>query len=215
MNEFTASNTGASHISASTLRFVPVRENVHGEQPDRFKVGMLAFLVSEAAFFSTLLMAYVAYLGKSTSGPTPAEALSLPLVISTTACLLASSATVHRAVARFTDGNLRSFAAWWAATILLGSVFLVGTALEWHDLYWHAGLTPGRNLFGTTYYTLVGFHAMHVTLGVALMVLLLALVSRRAVTTDQRIALELTSWYWHFVDGVWVVVFTVVYLVGR
>ena len=122
---------------------------------------------------------------------------------------------MHRAVARFTDGNLRSFAAWWAATILLGSVFLVGTALEWHDLYWHAGLAPAATYSAqltTPWWDL----ALHSPLEWRLMVLLLALVWRRQVTTGQRIALELTSWYWHFVlDGVWVVVFTVVYLVGR
>jgi cytochrome c oxidase subunit 3/cytochrome o ubiquinol oxidase subunit 3 len=104
---------------------------------------------------------------------------------------------------------------WWTATIALGLIFLAGTAYEWHDLITEQHLTISRNLFGSTYYTLVGFHALHVTVGVLAMLITLALAVRGAVTARNPAGVELISWYWHFVDGVWVIVFTVVYLFGR
>jgi len=176
---------------------------------------MISFLVSEVALFGTLIVTYVFYLGKDVVGPTPAEALSLSLVVCTTACLLASSATVHVAERTLERGNQGGFILWWLATILLGTVFLGGTAFEWRDLIDRHHLTVSRNLFGTTYYTLVGLHALHVTGGVTIMLIVLGLAWGRQVTSANRAGVGLVSWYWHFVDGVWVVVFTVVYLVGR
>ena len=177
--------------------------------------GMLSFLLSEVAFFGTLIGAYVYYLGRDTVGPTPAEALSLPLVLGTTVCLLSSSATIHLAERTLRRGAQAGFCLWWLATIALGVVFLLGTAYEWHGLIYDHGLTISRNLFGTTYYTLVGFHGLHVTAGVVAMLVVLGLALRRQVTVENQTGVEMVSWYWHFVDGVWVVVFTVVYLIGR
>ena len=177
--------------------------------------GMLSFLVSEVALFGTLIVTYLFYVGRDVVGPTPAEALSLGLVVWTTACLLASSATVHVAERRLERGNQVGFLRWWLATILLGAAFLAGTAFEWRDLIERHHLTIGRNLFGSTYYTLVGLHALHVTAGVTIMLIVLGLALGRQVTSANRAGVGLVSWYWHFVDGVWVVVFTVVYLVGR
>jgi cytochrome c oxidase subunit 3/cytochrome o ubiquinol oxidase subunit 3 len=176
---------------------------------------MVSFLVSEVALFGTLIVTYLFYLGRDTVGPTPAEALKLSLVVWTTACLLASSATVHTAERTLERGNQGGFLVWWLATIVLGAVFLGGTAFEWHDLIDNYQLTISRNLFGTTYYTLVGLHALHVTGGVTIMLIVFGLALGRKVTSANRDAVGLVSWYWHFVDGVWVVVFTVVYLVGR
>jgi cytochrome c oxidase subunit 3 len=181
--------------------------------------GMIAFLVSEATFFSTLVMVYLVFIGADQlpggrGGPTPAEVLSLQLVLGTTICLLSSSATIHFAERALRRGGEGGFRLWWTATILLGVAFLAGTAYEWRDLIAH-GLTVQRNLFGTTYYTLVGFHGAHVTAGVIIMLIVLGLALRRQVTAANPHGVELVSWYWHFVDGVWVVVFTVVYLVGR
>ena len=175
---------------------------------------MVSFLVSEVAFFSTLIVVYLTFLGADQSGPTPAV-LSLPLVIGTTICLLSSSVTVHLAEKSLRSGSRSAFMRWWSATILLGIVFLAGTAYEWNDLIVEHGLTISRNLFGTTYYTLVGFHALHVTVGVIVMLIVLGLALSHQVTGSKQVGVELVSWYWHFVDGVWVVVFTVVYLVGR
>jgi cytochrome c oxidase subunit III len=178
--------------------------------------GMVAFLVSEVAFFSTLIVVYLTYLGADQSGPTPAL-LTLPLVICTTICLLSSSVTVYVAEKSLRSGSRSAFIRWWSATILLGIVFLAGTAYEWNGLVVRHGLTISRNMFGTTYYTLVGFHALHVTVGVIVMLILLGLTLSRpgSGVRGPGSGVELVSWYWHFVDGVWVVVFTVVYLVGR
>lgn len=177
--------------------------------------GVLSFLVSEVALFGTLIVTYVFYLGKNLVGPTPAEALSLSLVLFTTACLLASSGTVHVAEKALHRGNQYGFLLWWLATIVLGVVFLCGTAYEWYGLIVDHGLTISRNLFGTTFYTLVGLHALHVTGGVTIMLIVLSLALRRQLTTAHQAGVGLVAWYWHFVDVVWVVVFTVVYVVGR
>ena len=172
--------------------------------------GMVAFLVSEAALFSTLIVVYLTFVGKDTVGPSPREALSLPLVIVTTICLLSSSATIYQAEKQLASGDSWGFRKWWSATIALGFLFLSGTGYEWFDLITSDGLTISRNLFGSTFFTLVGFHGLHVTAGLVTMLVVLLL---RPVP-DRR-GVELVSWYWHFVDAVWVVVFSVVYLFGR
>lgn len=177
--------------------------------------GMVAFLVSEVAFFSTLIVTYVTFMGKDVVGPTPAEALSLPLVIVTTICLLSSSVTIHLAEQALHRGQQRTFCLLWAATIALGIAFLLGTAYEWHELITKYQLTISRNLFGTTYYTLVGFHGLHVTVGVITMLIVLGLALRREITESHRTGVELVAWYWHFVDAVWIVVFLVVYVASR
>jgi cytochrome c oxidase subunit 3/cytochrome o ubiquinol oxidase subunit 3 len=182
--------------------------------------GMIAFLVSEAAFFSTLLMTYLWYLGRDIVGPTPAEALSLPLVIGNTIVLLSSSVTIYLAERSLqSDGSIvrprARFCWFWGATIVLGVLFLGGTAYEWYDLMVRHHLTISRNLFGTTYYTVVGFHGLHVTAGVVTMLILLGLGLRQEVSASYHKGVELASWYWHFVDGVWIAVFTIVYLIGR
>ena len=175
---------------------------------------MLSFLLSEIAFFSTLIVTYIAFLGAEQTGPTP-KVLSLSLVIGTTICLLSSSGTVHLADKRLAAGEARGFIFWWSTTILLGILFLAGTGYEWHDLITREGLTISRNVFGSTFYTLVGFHALHVTAGVIAMSIVLLLAVRGNLTGRHRIGVEMVSWYWHFVDGVWIVVFALVYLVGR
>src|SRR5437879_4270018 len=157
--------------------------------------GLLSFLLSEVALFSTLIVTYVFYLGKDIVSPTPAEALSLSLVLCTTACLLVSSGTVHLAERALARGNHAGFTWWWLATIVLGALFLVGTALEWQDLIRRHQLTISRNLFGTTYYTLVGLHALHVTAGLIVMVIVLGLAVCRQVTTANRGGVGLVSWY--------------------
>jgi cytochrome c oxidase subunit 3 len=177
--------------------------------------GMLAFLLSEVAFFGTLITAYLAYLGHDTAGPTPREALSLPLVLGTTFCLLASSGTIHLADGLLHKGRELGFLVAWALTILLGLAFLLGTAYEWRDLMSEHHLTISRNLFGTTFYTLVGFHGLHVTIGLVMMLAVLALMLASQLSSNNQQVVGLVSWYWHFVDGVWIVVFAVVYLIGR
>ena len=206
------SETAVSPIVLPTFPAPPPVPREH--RPSTYQVGMIAFLLSEVAFFGTLVVTYVIFLGKDSSGPTPAV-LSLPLVICTTICLLSSSGTIHMAERSLHAGSSRGFFLWWAVTIALGVLFLLGTAYEWYGLIAREGLTISRNLFGTTYYTLVGFHALHVTAGVVLMIIILSLAATRQITGSRPVAVQLTAWYWHFVDGVWVVVFLVVYLAGR
>jgi cytochrome c oxidase subunit III len=180
------------------------------------RIGMLAFLLSEAAFFGTLIMAYVYFLRQTTGGvPNPGEVFRLPVVLAASACLFSSSATIHLAEKAHRRNARKRFLRWWGLTIVLGVLFLLGTMLEWSDLIGSWGLTISRNLFGTTYFTLVGFHALHVTIGVLVMSIVFGLVWRREITARNHSGVEAVSWYWHFVDGVWVVVFTLVYLVGR
>jgi cytochrome c oxidase subunit 3/cytochrome o ubiquinol oxidase subunit 3 len=177
--------------------------------------GILSFLCSEVAVFGTLIVAYIIFIGRDSEpggmgGPKPIDVLSLTLVWGTTACLLASSLTIHLADRALAQGNRRTFVPLFAATIGLGILFLLGTAHEWNDLINYYQLTISRNLFGTTFYTLVGLHALHVTVGVIVMIIVLAISRRLAEKCHATV--QLVSWYWHFVDGVWIVVFTVVYL---
>ena len=213
MSELVASSGFLDHGGTTGLPFPPA---ISPEKTlNAAQWGMLAFLVSEASFFSTLITSYLAYLGQDTTGPTPREVLSLPLVLVTTICLVASSGTIHLAEKRLREDRAREFLLAWGATIGLGIAFLLGTAYEWRQLIVEHELTISRNLFGSTFYTLVGFHALHVTIGIAMMLGLLGLVLGRRLSIKDARPVQLVSWYWHFVDGVWIVVFTVVYLVGR
>jgi cytochrome c oxidase subunit 3/cytochrome o ubiquinol oxidase subunit 3 len=180
------------------------------------QVGILVFLATEVAFFGTLIMAYVYFLRQTTQGePNPSQVFDLRWVLAASACLFSSSATIHLAERALGRNSHQTFIALWGLTIVLGALFLLGTVREWSDLIGKWGLTISRNLFGTTYFTLVGFHAFHVTIGVIVMSIVFGLALRRQITERNKVGVTVVSWYWHFVDGVWVVVFTLVYLVGR
>lgn len=181
--------------------------------PDRGRVGIAGLIVAESAVFAIFVAAYVFYLGKSLSGPTPGEVLDLPVVASV--LLWSSSVTIHLAVRALRAGRVRPFTWWWLATVVLGALFLAGTASEWHRLIYQDGLTIRTNLFGTTFYSLVGLHASHVVVGLILLAAVLAFAVRGQVNASHAGRAETLSLYWHFVDGVWVVVFVVVYVVGR
>ena len=139
--------------------------------------------------------------------------MTLPLF--GTVFLLSSSLTIFLAERALRQARMKVFRIWLLFTVGLGIAFLVGTGLEWADLIGNHGLTLGRNLFGTTYFTLIGFHATHVTLGLVTMLVLLGLAFGGTVSAARPMSVELVSWYWHFVDGVWVVIFLVVYVFGR
>jgi len=181
--------------------------------PDRGVVGMVSFIIAESAIFTIVVVAYLFYLGKSQSGPTPREVLEVPIFY--TICLLSSSVTIHLAGKHLGRGEPRSFLVLWLLTLLLGGLFLYGTAQEWHRLIYQHGLTISTNLFGTTYYSLVGLHALHVTVGVAMIAIVFVLAAVGRVGTAHLGRVDVLSLYWHFVDVVWVVVFTVVYVIGR
>jgi cytochrome c oxidase subunit 3 len=181
--------------------------------PDKGKVGMICLIVAEAAIFIIFVLAYIFYLGKSLSGPTPAEVLKLPIL--GTICLLSSSLTVHFAVTALERNAARLSSLWLALTVLLGSIFLADTAVEWHELIYEHGLTIRTNLFGTTFYSLVGLHASHVVVGLAMLSLVLLFGVAGKLNSSHAHRLDVLSYYWHFVDAVWVVVFLVVYVLGR
>jgi len=181
--------------------------------PYRGRVGMWCLIVAESAMFTIFVVAYLYYLGKSISGPTPKQVLEPPIFF--TVCLLSSSLSMHLATRYLKRGKSVGFLAMWLLTIVLGGLFLFGTGLEWHKLIYKYGLTISTNLFGTTYYSLVGLHAFHVTVGLLALILVLLLALAGKVRPEQSERVEVLSMYWHFVDVVWVVVFTVVYILGR
>jgi cytochrome c oxidase subunit 3/cytochrome o ubiquinol oxidase subunit 3 len=181
--------------------------------PDRGRVGIGGLIVAESAVFAIFVAAYIYYLGKSLAGPTPAEVLDLPVLASV--LLWSSSATVHLAVRALRAGRVPTFTRWWGLTIVLGALFLGATGTEWHRLVYEDGLTIRTNLFGTTFYSLVGLHASHVIVGLLLLSIGLGFAVRGRVNASHAGRAETLSLYWHFVDAVWVVVFLVVYVAGR
>ena len=181
--------------------------------PSRGIVGMTCLIIAETAIFVIFVVAYIFYIGKSLTGPTPKDVLELPIF--TTICLLSSSLTVHAAVSALRKSKNRMCSLWLGATVLLGGIFIAGTAHEWYDLIYKHGLTIRTNLFGTTFYSLVGLHATHVVVGLILLSLALVFSIRGQMKEEHSEKLEVLSLYWHFVDGVWVIVFLVVYVLGR
>jgi cytochrome c oxidase subunit 3/cytochrome o ubiquinol oxidase subunit 3 len=191
---------------------IPIFADENWRLPSRGRVAMFCLIIGESAIFTIFVVAYVYYIGRSTYGPTP-QILDVPIF--NTICLLSSSISIMFAERAIDRGRIRNFGAWWALTMLLGIVFLAGTAMEWKRLIYTDGLTIRTNLFGTTFYSLVGLHATHVIVG--LLMLSLVMIFTLLGRVEQRHAerIQVLSLYWHFVDAVWVVVFTVVYLVGR
>jgi cytochrome c oxidase subunit III len=191
---------------------VPIFADENWRLPSRGRVGMLSLIIGESAIFTIFVVAYVYYIGRSTYGPTP-QILDIPVF--NTICLLSSSLTIILAEHAIKHGRLRPFASWWAFTILLGIEFIIGTALEWRKLIFEDGLSIRTNLFGTTFYSLVGLHATHVVVGLIGLSLIMAFTLAGRVEQRHAERIQVFALYWHFVDAVWVVVFTVVYLVGR
>jgi cytochrome c oxidase subunit III len=181
--------------------------------PSRGRVAMFCVIIAESAIFTIFVVAYIYNIGKSLYGPTPRQVLDLPIF--NTVCLLSSSLTIWLAEHAIEKGRIRNFSLWWALTFLLGSIFLVGTGLEWQKLIYRDGLTISTNLFGTTFYSLVGLHASHVIIGLAGLLIILAFSLTGHVKQQHAERIQVFALYWHFVDAVWVVVFTVVYIIGR
>jgi cytochrome c oxidase subunit III len=193
-------------ISAGTLE----RE---WKLPDRGLVGIAALIFTESSLFLIFVVAYLYYIGKSLNGPYPKDVLELPIF--STVCLLSSSLTIVLAERALENQEMSRFKQWWAVTIALGIEFLTATGMEWRHLIHDEHLTIATNLFGTTYYSLVGLHATHVVVGLTfLLITFVATMAGFPIHTQLRRVVML-SWYWHFVDVVWVVVFTVVYIIGR
>src|SRR6185369_14074157 len=153
--------------AASSLSEIPQAWTL----PYRGKVAMASLIIAESAIFTIFVVAYLFYVGKSLTGPTPGEVLEPPVFY--TVCLLSSSITIHFACRALEHGKRGVFLSLWGLTLGLGGFFLLGTALEWRRLIFQHGLTISTNLFGTTYYSLVGLHALHVTAGLVMISIVL------------------------------------------
>lgn len=179
----------------------------------RGRVGMWCLIAAESAIFSIFVVAYLYYAGKSLSGPTPAEVLHVPVFNSI--CLFSSSFTIVMAERAIARGNLRLFGIWWFLTIALGAIFIAGTAREWYRLIYQEGLTISTNLFGTTYYSLVGLHAFHVIVGLTGLSIIMIFTALGYLQQEHAERVGVFAMYWHFVDAIWVVVLSVVYFIAR
>ena len=197
----------------TTIPFTSFERDEPWALPYRGSVGMWCLIAAESSMFLIFVVAYIFYMGKSLSGPTPNEILKIPIF--GTVCLLSSSITMHMSVNGLAKKSQLSFIGWLAGTILLGMIFLLDTAKEWIDLIYKHHFTIHTSLFGTTFYSLVGLHATHVLVGLMMLGVVLVLGLFGLVGEDQTNHFHSLSMYWHFVDAVWVVVLTVVYIVGR
>lgn len=197
---------------ATTTIAIP-RHEMPLSSESRGRVGMLCLIVAESTIFTIFVVAYLYYAGKSLSGPTPEEVLHVPIFNSI--CLFSSSFTIVMAERAIERGKVKLFGLWWLLTIVLGAIFILGTAREWYRLIYHEGLTITTNLFGTTFYSLVGLHAFHVLVGLTGLSIIMIFALLGYVKQEHAQRIGVFSMYWHFVDVVWVVVLSVVYFIAR
>jgi heme/copper-type cytochrome/quinol oxidase subunit 3 len=179
---------------------------------DSRKIAMWIFLASDCMFFGSLISAYMVSKNRSVVGPYPEDLINIPFTSVSSFVLLMSSLAMVLALAGIQRGNLRQFRIWTLATGLLGLIFLGGQIYEFYEFN-HEGLTLSRNLFGSSFFTLTGFHGTHVAIGVVwLFSLFIASFKRGMITQKNSLNVEIAGLYWHFVDIVWIVIFTLVYL---
>jgi heme/copper-type cytochrome/quinol oxidase subunit 3 len=179
---------------------------------DNRKLGMWAFLGSECLFFGSLISTYLLYRGRSVQGPFPEQVYDIPYTSVSSFVLLMSSLTMVLALNAILRGDHRRLRVWLLATALLGVTFLGGQVFEF-TVFVKEGVTISRNLFGSSFFVLTGFHGAHVTIGVLMLLVLFGMSLAGRLPTEQSERVELVGLYWHFVDIVWIVIFTVVYLI--
>jgi heme/copper-type cytochrome/quinol oxidase subunit 3 len=178
---------------------------------EKHKLGMAMFLLSETFFFAVLILVYVTYRGAAPDGPTAASSLNVASAAIFTAFLLGSSGTLwlaEQSQARERPAQMRL---WLLVTVVLGATFLIGQGWEYLTLIGE-NVTIARNLFGSTFFTLTGFHGLHVFSGVVALAILFALARSGWLDGPHAIALETVGWYWHFVDVVWIIIFSIIYI---
>ena len=180
---------------------------------DHRKLAMWAFLGSECLFFGTFISTYLVYRNKSLVGPYPNEILDIPVTSVSTFVLLMSSFMMVMTLYSIRNGDQRGFRVWVLGTAFLGATFLGFQVFEFREFYLH-GLTPRTNLFGSTFFILTGFHGAHVTGGVIWLISLFGQSLMGKLTQENALRVELAGLYWHFVDIVWIIIFTLVYLIG-
>jgi cytochrome c oxidase subunit III len=204
-------NSHGTVMNATTMTVADAR--LEWNPSDRGRIAMLSLIAAEAAIFTIFVVAYLFYVGKSLTGPLPKDVLSIPVFY--TICLLSSSLTIHLAAKCLRRGRVQLFGTLLLATIALGVAFLYGTGTEWYRLIYQQEFTISTNLFGTTYYSLVGLHAFHVVVGLLSLSIVMVFTLLGRVRSEHAERIDVLSLYWHFVDVVWVAVFTVVYVIGR
>ena len=179
---------------------------------DSWKIGFWTFIGSECLFFASLISTYMVYKGKSIAGPYPEEILNIPLTSVSTFVLLMSSLSMVLALDAVRRGNRGQSLLWLGGVIVLGSGFLGFQAYEFTHFV-HEGLTIQQNVFGSSFFVLTGFHGAHVTVGVIWMTTLFLMAFRNKLPAGDALKVEIAGLYWHFVDVVWIVIFTLVYLI--
>ncbi len=184
--------------------------------PSQRKVGVICLILTESALFAIFVVAYVYYMGKSLNPPFPRDVIPFPTKTPWLAsfALFASSFTIVYAEKMMHKLDRKGFLIWWGITMALGVYFVYYSATEWMELIYHEGLTISVNTFGTTFYSLVGLHLSHVLVGLVLLSIIFVLTLLGKIPTDHIEHTEMISWYWHFVDGIWVVVLTLVYFIS-
>ncbi len=176
------------------------------------KLAMWLFLASDVLLFGALITSYVVYRGRSVIGPYPNDVFDIPFTSVSSFVLLASSLTMVLALASVQRGDLPRMRLWLLATAMLGLAFVGGQVYEFTTFY-EEGLSLTTNVFGTTFYVLTGFHGTHVAIGILMLLSLFSLSFGGRVTQRNAMTVEIVGLYWHFVDIVWIVIFTVVYLI--
>ena len=176
------------------------------------KLAIWAFLASECLLFGALISAYILYRGRSISGPTPHDVYDIPFTSVSSFVLLMSSLTMVLALASAQRGEQEKMRAWLMATALLGMCFISGQVYEFTSFV-HKGLTLKTNVFGSSFFLLTGFHGVHVSVGILMLLSLVGMSLDGRLPLERAETVELVGLYWHFVDIVWIVIFTVVYLI--
>ena len=187
---------------------------------DHRKLLMWLFLASDCMFFGSLIATYMIYRGRAEeigevypeTGPFPDNILDIPYTSISAFVLLMSSVTMVLALAALQKDNIRNTRIWLLATALLGSTFLGGQYFEFTEFF-HEGLSLQQNMFGASFFTLTGFHGAHVTIGVIWLLSIVAVSLRGGISSKDALSVEIAGLYWHFVDIVWIVIFTLVYLI--
>jgi len=177
------------------------------------KLLMWVFLGSDCLFFGALIATYMVYRGQSLAGPYPIDIINVPVTTISTFVLLMSSFAMVQALAATHADNKRAIVGWLVATAVLGSIF-IGFQIVEFNTFKNEGLTLGGNLFGATFFTLTGFHGAHVTLGIIWLVAMAIVANKGRVGPNSALDIELLGLYWHFVDIVWIVIFTLLYLIA-
>ena len=194
-----------------TEHHTPVEETSTGL--NNRKLLMWTFLGSDVMFFGAFIATYLVYRGKSLVGPYPSEILNIPVTSVSTFVLLMSSLAMVLGLHYVKEGDKNKGTLWILVVVLLGSVFMGFQFVEFRE-FAHLGLTPRTNIFGTTFFILTGIHGAHVTIGVIWMTFLAYSSHNGALRANNALDLEIAGLYWHFVDIVWIVIFTVIYLIS-